>query len=709
MIMVDDNNTGHIDYDTDDTKYGGAQAVVLKELEDLENRRQSDPENLKALALSGGGIRSASFCLGVLQVLAKGDKLEKIDYLSTVSGGGYLGGSLSWLWLDKWKNKTGCKKNFGTQSDNFPFGTGNRHSNPDPDMDKDQASLMRHLRQHGKYLIPGKGITILSFLSVVLRSITMGFVTLIVLVSLLFHLLYYTPAFEPGWYLKTKALDVGVFAMVAYIICLLIYGYFAIYNKKKAMQAYLGRRNWETYIKYVLIVAVIILTVALIVELRRYLFESAGGLSALTGSLLAWYSQKSDKESIFKFIPKSWLVHIGVIVMFIGLFVLSDQLADALINTEISFKEQNIVIHLHILVAIIVLISAWLIPINKVSIHRYYRDRLMETFMPDACNIFSSGEAYVAIKANETSLHKCRPDEDNKMPYHIINTNLILVESEIAKFRGRGGDNFILSPLYSGSSATGWRDSKEFAGDSITLPTAVAISGAAANSDSGVAGKGLTMNPLISALMNIFNLRLGYWTVNPNPRYQTVQNTNPNYLKPGFRGILSRKKLNEQADFVQLSDGGHFENLAMYELIRRRCRLIICCDAEQDNNFTFESLINIIEKSRIDFGVTIDITSGDLDELKYSQNDNNDITYAKQGYLIADITYPDKTSGQLIYVKTTLTDNLPVDIMRYKNAHSDFPDETTIDQFFDEKQFEAYRRLGIHIAQPILNDLTINW
>lgn len=147
----------------------------------------------------------------------------------------------------------------------------------------------------------------------------------------------------------------------------------------------------------------------------------------------------------------------------------------------------------------------------------------------------------------------------------------------------------------------------------------------------------------------------------------------------------------------------------MYELIRRRCRLIICCDAEQDNNFTFESLINIIEKSRIDFGVTIDITSGDLDELKYSQNDNNDIAYAKQGYLVADITYPDKTSGQLIYVKTTLTDNLPVDIMRYKNAHSDFPDETTIDQFFDEKQFEAYRRLGMHIAQPILNDPTINW
>ena len=86
-----------------------------------------------------------------------------------------------------------------------------------------------------------------------------------------------------------------------------------------------------------------------------------------------------------------------------------------------------------------------------------------------------------------------------------------------------------------------------------------------------------------------------------------------------------------------------------------------------------------------------------------------DIDFAKQGYLVADITYPDKTSGQLIYVKTTLTDNLPVDIMRYKNSHSDFPDETTIDQFFDENQFEAYRRLGMHIAQPILNDQTINW
>ena len=54
-------------------------------------------ESLVGLALSGGGIRSATFSLGVMQALAKNDLMKYVDILSTVSGGGYIGASLTWL------------------------------------------------------------------------------------------------------------------------------------------------------------------------------------------------------------------------------------------------------------------------------------------------------------------------------------------------------------------------------------------------------------------------------------------------------------------------------------------------------------------------------------------------------------------------------------------------------------------------------------
>ncbi len=702
-----------IGYDVDDTKYAGARSVVEKELEHLQNRRDTDPDNLNGLALSGGGIRSASFCLGVVQALCKQGKLSKFDYMSTVSGGSYLGGSLSWLWLNKWREGTDCDRRFGTGPDNFPYGTDCRHSNKNAALDKEQAALMRHLRQNGNYLAPGNGITALSFISVILRSITMGFITLIVLASLFFHLLHFTPIFNPGCLFHTVAMEVGIAGMVLYILALSSYGYLAIYHQGDSTSAYLWRRRWEVGIKFVLIFSVVILLVAIVAEITEYLegqLQTTGGLSAVFGALLAWFSQKSSKKSLLKIIPMSLLVYIGVLLMFIGLFVLSDILANVFIKLEYPIAGVSAGLVINLVLVAFVLLSAYLIPINKVSIHRYYRDRLMETFDPDACDILKDKDTHVAIKANSTSLHDCLPDKDNDMPYHIINSNIILVESTIAKFRSRGGDNFILSPLYSGSNATGWLHSSQFAADTITLPTAVAISGAAANSDSGIAGEGPTMNPFLSALMSIFNLRLGYWTVNPDTNIQPDQGINPNFLKPGFRGTLSPSHLNEKADFIQLSDGGHFENLGMYELLRRHCRLIVCCDAEEDKDFVFASLSNIIEKARVDFGVKIEISAADLELLKYKQKKNGDIKFAKQGYLVADIIYPHgEPNGKLVYIKTTLPKNLPADVIGYRNTHKTFPDETTADQFFDEKQMEAYRMLGMHIGESLENDSRITW
>ncbi len=714
---MSEDSTGYIRYNIDDNEYAGAADVVAKETELIKKRRGTDKDALQGVALSGGGIRAASFSLGVLQALAKNDKLERFDYLSTVSGGGYLGGALSWLWLGKWRDKTRCAEVekpvvFGTGKTDFPYGSGKRHDNPVAAMDKHQASLMRHLRQHGNYLTPGRGLTALSFLSVILRSIVMGFLTVIVLTSVVFHVLHLVDAFGPTWLFVPEVeigsckgsfmLDVGLSAAAIYVAYLLLYSVLSICNKDMPYQGYLWRRWWEKSANIVLLFVVGTLVLS-ITEMSRCWLEGevqlAGGLSAFIGSAVAWYFQKTEKTSVLKIIPTSLLMLAGILAMFLGLFVIADSIAYAVVD---EFSDLVV----HILIAAGLLLCAYLIPINKVSIHRYYRDRLMETFMPDACELVRGEDPYVAKQATTTGLHECMPDETNdgavnRMPYHIINTNIILVESEIAKFRGRGGDNFILSPLYSGSNATGWKRTEKFADGSITLPTAVAISGAAANTDSGVAGTGPTMNPLLSALMSMFNLRLGYWVVNPDTGAQSDQKAIPNYLKPGFRGVIGRKKLNEKADFVQLSDGGHFENLAAYELLRRHCKVIVCCDGEQDKGFVYQSLANLIEKARIDFGVEIRLSSNDLEAMRYSQDDDGVLDYAEKCCVEAKILYPDGTEGLFIYIKTTLVDGLPADVVAYKKMNPDFPDETTVDQFFDEQQMEAYRLLGFHAGSSV--------
>lgn len=702
-------------YSSEDNCYAGAAEVINEELKHLHQRRGTRAENIRGLALSGGGIRSASFCLGVIQALAKADRLDDIDYLSTVSGGGYIGGALSWAWLDHWRKETSCTTEFGTGPDNFPYGTTARYKQPNPDMDRHQASMMRHLRQNGKYLVPGKGITILSFISIILRSVLMGLVTLLVLLSLAFHLLHLTPIFDKGLFGMSYMLNLGAGTGLLYLLSLLYYGDRSSLYSKDPDTAYKSRRTWEISIKYLLITSLGFLFVGLI-DLARQLIdqqvEIAGGTSATLGAILAWYFNRKSGPDLRSYLPKTVMVYIGVFVMFSGLFLLSDKLAVMLINS--SF---NAALLGHSLLAVIILVSAYTLPINRISIHRYYRDRLMETFMPDICRLFDidGHQTSIAERSNRTALHDCMPGETSRMPFHIINTNIILVESKRAKFRGRGGDNFILSPLYSGSNATGWHRTRDFANGSITLPTAVAISGAAANPDAGVAGQGLTVNPFISAIMSIFNLRLGYWAVNPDTRIQPDQSVIPNYIEPGFRGILSRRRLNEDYNFIQLSDGGHFENLALYELIRRRCKLIICCDAEEDHDYVFGSLSNIIEKARVDFGATIAIDENQLQQLKTSVDEHGEIQFAKKGYLCADIFYPDTGCGEssepgtLIYIKSTLPADLPADIIGYRKTHSAFPHESTADQFFDEKQLEAYRCLGMFIAETLLDDNTINW
>jgi hypothetical protein len=217
----------------------------------------------------------------------------------------------------------------------------------------------------------------------------------------------------------------------------------------------------------------------------------------------------------------------------------------------------------------------------------------------------------------------------------------------------------------------------------ISLGTAMAISGAAANPNAGYHS-----SPAVAFLLTVFNARLGWWI--GNPIGERWKHPSPPiglfYLLSELFGFSGVKRA-----FVNLSDGGHFDNMGLYELVRRRCRYIIVCDAEQDDRYSFNGMAGAIRKCRVDFGVVIEMSTSAI------VPNRRRVSAAHVAF--GTIRYPgEEECGTLIYLKASLTGDEPSDVQEYRDRNPEFPHQTTGDQFFDESQFESYRALGQHIA-----------
>jgi hypothetical protein len=152
-------------------------------------------------------------------------------------------------------------------------------------------------------------------------------------------------------------------------------------------------------------------------------------------------------------------------------------------------------------------------------------------------------------------------------------------------------------------------------------------------------------------------------------------------------------------------------------LIRRHVKLIILVDVSEDKHFNYAGLASAFERVRADFGVQIRFGESDR-ELKKLLHDPDGadafwkkLKLAERGYAIARIDYqpnndehPEDDDGMLVIIKATMIENLPADVLGYKSAHEDFPNESTTDQFFDEIQLEAYRELGYRLGRTALAD-----
>jgi hypothetical protein len=302
-------------------------------------------------------------------------------------------------------------------------------------------------------------------------------------------------------------------------------------------------------------------------------------------------------------------------------------------------------------------------------------------------------------------------------PLHVLNVTLNLAAGRDLAWQQRKGESMTLTPLHGGSMFTGYRRMEPHADpavsnpssapgyggpDGVSLGTAMAISGAAASPNDG---SGTTA--LGAFLMTFFNARLGWWLGNPGaPGADTWQRTAP---KQRLTPILSEMfgQTSDRSQYVYLSDGGHFENLALYEMVFRRNRFIVVSDAGADPDYTFEDLGNAVRKIRIDFGIPIEFDNpvnigraGTADgaywataKIRYSAVDMpNDVGCKAEDY-----------DGVLVYIKPAVYGKIePRDVVNYANLSPTFPQESSADQFFSESQFESYRALGSWIVDQLV-------
>ncbi|MGK0364083.1 MAG: hypothetical protein ACI85O_001137 [Saprospiraceae bacterium] len=674
------------------------------------------------IALSGGGIRSATINLGFLKTLNIFNLLQKSDYLSTVSGGGYCGSYIQ-----------ATLKQRGDYGQLFVK----------EDID--------HMRSYGAYLIPGQSAVRKFWNTLIL---TVGYFT-----SLLMSLL--SPAL----------------IIAAVIIFIRIMGQAFGFGEAEISEPILDimpQTKNEGFISDYIIQKSLI---GIVIVFFMHLFVNI------------FFKFKLGVSRIFNLAETT--IALAILVVFSFLFlrglrtagIFEIDVINVIFDTPIEIGR----IIANAILLFLMILAGFILNPNALSFHRFYRTQLAEAYLKRAGDY------------DNIPLHKIFNPEGKDLrdwlnPYPLINTCLNLQSPGGGEaFKGsKANDYFVLSPLYCGAKLVDYVKTDKFPGyNEMTLPAATTISAAAINP-----GMGNYSNKVLSVFMTLFNARLGFWVNNPMKRFtqQTYRVWWPLYF---FYELFS--KINTDNSKLNISDGGHIENLGVYELLRRKCRLIIAVDAGADPKGTFGDLNNLTIRARNELGIAIQFreqpedfltprpshgyaqkrfVTADLykiwEEFEVHDNEGNPFTYfkvdedgsSKNKKIEALVNYSldadekvlyqvdlkihsdGKISdavraaaikaakrtvrrnlsrsratgkdvikiGTLVYVKSTVLapkgkpfiprdtkeNKLLFDTYKYKIYHPDFPHEPTSDQFFDPVQWEAYYRLGQYMAAAVL-------
>lgn len=689
----------------------------------------------RALCLSGGGIRSATFGLGILQALAAAGELRRFDYLSTVSGGGYIG-----AWLTAWSHRAG-----GVAA-------------VEAELAAAESAPLRHLRAYSSYLAPRRGafsadtwtlaaiylcnlllnwLVFVPLLLLLLLGPRIGFVlgraaapwargawaggaALGLLVVAGGLIAVYLPSLggrpcSAERFRWTVLLPIGLavalgtlwlwnarsrwpplhlargaaagFAVAAPVLLLMAVALAGVLFLGLTSQwlhtldrEWLGRAGADLLrLSVVWAAAFAIVLLAPAALQRAWAMATAGGVGGVSGvltALLGFRDKATAVSGTAKVGGSRWLQAVAALFLVLlaaGLVALTNHWLGA--DAAHSGLTPTLLLAAGLLAW--VLVSGWFININKFSLMGMYRNRLIRAYLGASRHAPANGFSGFAPgdDVGMSELQQARP-------YPVLNLTLNLVSGERLAWQERKAELFTVTPQACGCPTLGYQPSAEYAGG-MTLGTAMALSGAALSPNMGYHS-----SPLVAFVMTLFDVRLGAWLGNPAGR---------RWRQPGPRNSFSwllREALGRtdaRSPFVYLSDGGHFENLGLYAMVRRGCREIVVVDAGCDPDYRFEDLGNALRKIRIDLGV----------EIVFAEEPSA-MRAREKRWAEAVIRYsnsPDGCAdGRLIYLKPMLLANESPDVASYAAAHRDFPHQSTADQWFDESQTESYRQLGLQTA-----------
>lgn len=800
-------------------------------------------ETLIGLSLSGGGIRSATTCLGVLQGLSRMRILPLVDYLSTVSGGGYIGACLTTLL--SLPRKGTIEPFFSTEWASFPF-------NP---MHREGRTQLDHLRTHGSFLVTRSGLLARETMRSLghLVSGTVYHLVTALLALLVVALLYMAgiftispdlhdtlsgatplryvrddPAYaesrplpternvfrqatlservghkaalirDAAWQAGNTGYGLAVVAgAVVFGIVLAIASFLYLRQSRRAIvppefgesedeaqeRALLRRVGgyglgstvvvfavaWWNYTEYAGVLWLFILPLALLsamatafvvhVFLPRLERQWNRRTRSLWGAFQAMASYGFWVTLLLALLPlatyafrEEWrivglsgLASLGIARLLTkrssvgaGRFTLPAGARNALLSIVIAASAMLALIAITGVIlpdgnidavrprfwmaaaigAAVFLLLGWVVDANRVSPHYFYQDRLGETYLFTEARMRSGVLHRVrnSLQMRLRDLHGVIPAAGDATraatsPYHLVSVAINLAGSRDLTRKDRKSGYFLFSRLFCGSTHTGFLASDQYQSGETRVARAITISGAAASSAIGMS----TFFAQAFATV-LFNLRLGYWM--PNPRKAAARAARDGwFFWPRWLLREMFMRTDDRSALVNLSDGGHTgDNVGIYPLLQRRCRVIIAVDAEKDADLSFGSLTEALRHAYIDLGIDVDI---DFTMLRPDPTTGMSRAHCAVGLIryppvsrfgrqeelpsMADVDPAESGMvGYLIYLKNSLTGDEPEPVLNYKAKNPAFPHETTVDQFFDDGQFESYRALGLHIAEESL-------
>lgn len=729
--------------------------IRQKEGQEVADRRravdgagaESDVSDLVGLSISGGGIRSATFGLGVLQELSGKGIVSQIDMVSTVSGGGYLGSFLSsYLNTPDAEHSSVDARNVPKPDEPFT-----------PDVAADSEAI-RSLRNNSRYILPSNFPRWVQTVGVVAYGILSNLVVLSVLVFAAVLMTHYTLETE------LQSLENGVsthkltydkaqehwslwpgtrFMLGATVVALFLLPVIQrLGSFGKVMPSVKWFWEWLAIVTAGFALIVFMLNHVPLVHFAYYSFvdvigqlEYKGGwsLSATAFSAVNLIGIMAARAQALKSGPNSGVLRkLGFVVLWLAgpalvVFAYLELCRSYVASPPPGFSFQLGPIGLDAVTLLwtlfgLALIYSVFVNINLTSLHQYYRNRLSETYLLQRTAVGK------IESVDPLLLSELRRTPDSTAPYHLINGALNLPSSNIKELRGRDCDFFLFSKHFCGSHAIGFSPTKnwEAADAHLDLGTAMAISGAAAHPQMGMGSI-----PGTSFLMTWLNIRTGYWMRQPqNPEtyskfQRRISAPGPSYL---IREACNQMRPND--DYLNLSDGGHVENLGIYELLRRRCKFIIAIDGECDPGLDCPSLMRLQDFASVDLDVEIkmDVSRLQLVEFPPSKDETVQRKYdeapkprlldepekiSRAHYAVGRIKYPDDEKGAvigwLVYIKLSYTGNETDYVKDYRKRFPTFPHQSTADQVYSEDQFEAYRWLGRHAAKDLFsNELLTN-